>query len=30
VGADLYNAGSATLVDSLVCLIAGEGNLTVR
>jgi hypothetical protein len=30
VGADLYNAGSATLIDTLVCMIANTGQLTVH
>ena len=27
-GADLYNAGSATLIDSLVFAVDGDGSLT--
>jgi hypothetical protein len=29
LGADLYNAGSATLLNSLVCMIDGSGQLTI-
>jgi hypothetical protein len=29
-GADLYNAGSATLIDSLLFFIDGNGSLVVR
>jgi hypothetical protein len=29
-GADLYNAGSATLIDSLVSIIDGNGSLSFK